>query len=327
LELRFTFRIRRGPNDIYLNECQEWVNSIQIHGAGKVFADPNLWKTSWSKGIYVFDPTIDTQIASDFQIPPKNYHEPSPETITTNNNKHQNDSTDCASILSITAKSFTLLLTPTLFTSLSTHTQSQIQTYLWCPTQSLFVDYSLKTRSRTTYESATSLWALWSQIATPTQASLMVPRALKLFEVSGGLVSTTAESRGPLGPNRPPKQWDYPFGWAPHQILAWKGLHSYGFEKECQRLVYKWLHMMLTSFVDYNGVVPEKFDVVRASHLMEGVEYGNVGTDFRYVVREGFGWMNASFQVSKKKKSGKTGLRMCEETTWNERQHSNTSFY
>jgi alpha,alpha-trehalase len=27
------------------------------------------------------------------------------------------------------------------------------------------------------------------------------------------------------------------------------------------------------------------------------VEYGNVGVDFKYVPREGFGWMNASFQI------------------------------
>ncbi|MFC1485644.1 trehalase family glycosidase [Candidatus Latescibacterota bacterium] len=26
-------------------------------------------------------------------------------------------------------------------------------------------------------------------------------------------------------------------------------------------------------------------------------EYGNVGTDFSYITREGFGWMNASYQV------------------------------
>ena len=27
------------------------------------------------------------------------------------------------------------------------------------------------------------------------------------------------------------------------------------------------------------------------------VEYGNVGTKFSYITREGFGWMNASYQV------------------------------
>jgi alpha,alpha-trehalase len=50
------------------------------------------------------------------------------------------------------------------------------------------------------------------------------------------------------------------------------------------------------SFVDFNGVVPEKFDVVSLTHKVE-VEYGNVGVDFKFVPREGFGWMNASYQV------------------------------
>jgi alpha,alpha-trehalase len=27
------------------------------------------------------------------------------------------------------------------------------------------------------------------------------------------------------------------------------------------------------------------------------VEYGNVGTKFAYIATEGFGWMNASFEV------------------------------
>ena len=48
--------------------------------------------------------------------------------------------------------------------------------------------------------------------------------------------------------------------------------------------------------MDFNGVVPEKFDVVNLSHQVQ-VEYGNVGVDFKFVPREGFGWMNASFEV------------------------------
>lgn len=50
------------------------------------------------------------------------------------------------------------------------------------------------------------------------------------------------------------------------------------------------------SFVDFNGVVPEKFDVVALTHQVK-VEYGNVGTTFKYIPKEGFGWMNASFQI------------------------------
>lgn len=57
-----------------------------------------------------------------------------------------------------------------------------------------------------------------------------------------------------------------------------------------------WCFRITKGFVDFNGVVPEKFDVVGLSHKVE-VEYGNVGTDFKCVPREGFGWMNASFQV------------------------------
>lgn len=50
------------------------------------------------------------------------------------------------------------------------------------------------------------------------------------------------------------------------------------------------------SFVDFNGVVPEKFDIVNMTHKVQ-VEYGNVGVDFKFIPREGFGWMNASYQV------------------------------
>jgi alpha,alpha-trehalase len=42
--------------------------------------------------------------------------------------------------------------------------------------------------------------------------------------------------------------------------------------------------------------VPEKYDVVSLTHKVQ-VEYGNVGVDFKYVPREGFGWMNASYQI------------------------------
>jgi hypothetical protein len=51
---------------------------------------------------------------------------------------------------------------------------------------------------------------------------------------------------------------------------------------------------MTTAFVDFNGVVPEKFDAVKLSHLVDA-EYGNQGIDFKMVPREGFGWMNGAF--------------------------------
>ena len=67
--------------------------------------------------------------------------------------------------------------------------------------------------------------------------------------------------------------------------------------EDAERLAYRWLYMITRSFVDYNGTVPEKYDVVLRTHKFQ-VEYGNVGTDFAYITREGFGWMNASYQVA-----------------------------
>jgi hypothetical protein len=78
--------------------------------------------------------------------------------------------------------------------------------------------------------------------------------------------------------------------------MAWYGLQKYDFANEARRLAYRWLYTISKSFVDFNGVVPEKFDIVSMTHKVQ-VEYGNVGVDFKFVPREGFGWMNASFQV------------------------------
>ena len=79
-------------------------------------------------------------------------------------------------------------------------------------------------------------------------------------------------------------------------MLIWQGLLNYGFTEDAQRLIYRWLYTITRNAVDYNGTIPEKFDVVKRSHQVFA-EYGNVGTEFEYITREGFGWMNASYQV------------------------------
>jgi alpha,alpha-trehalase len=45
--------------------------------------------------------------------------------------------------------------------------------------------------------------------------------------------------------------------------------------------------------VEYNGTIPEKFNLETSSHKVFA-EYGNVGTEFDYISKEGFGWVNAS---------------------------------
>lgn len=79
-------------------------------------------------------------------------------------------------------------------------------------------------------------------------------------------------------------------------MLIWEGMRNYGFDDIAQRLAYRWLYTITRNAVDYNGTIPEKLDVVKRSHQVFA-EYGNVGTKFSYITREGFGWMNASYQV------------------------------
>ncbi|KAF2623872.1 glycoside hydrolase family 37 protein [Macroventuria anomochaeta] len=174
--------------------------------------------------------------------------------------------------------------------------RQRVDQYLWDEKAGMYFDYNTKKKERTNYESATTFWPMWSGLATPRQAQALVDKALPLFEVFGGLVSGTEKSRGEIGIDRPNRQWDYPFGWAPQQILAWVGLQRYGFDEEAQRLAYRWLYMVSKAFVDFNGVVVEKYDVTRQidPHRVEA-EYGNQGSDFKGVPREGFGWVNASY--------------------------------
>ncbi|WFD36694.1 alpha,alpha-trehalase [Malassezia cuniculi] len=174
--------------------------------------------------------------------------------------------------------------------------RSQVDRYCWNEGMGLYYDYDTRLHEQSLYETATSFWALWAGMASQHQAETMVRKSLHKFEVTGGIVPGTEESRGPISLARPNRQWDYPFAWPPHQIPTWYGLKRYGFESDAQRLAYRWLYLMTTAFVDFNGVVPEKFDAVKLSHLVNA-EYGNQGTDYAYVPREGFGWMNASFQV------------------------------
>jgi alpha,alpha-trehalase len=167
--------------------------------------------------------------------------------------------------------------------------KTRMDTYCWDPDRGMYFDYNTAKKERTTYESATTLWAMWAGLTSPQQAAEMVHRALPRFEAYGGLVSGTEESRGAVGINRPNRQWDFPYGWAPQQMLAWAGLLRFGYQEEAERLAYKWLYMITKAFVDFNGVVVEKYDVTRPidPHRVDA-EYGNQGVDFKGAPREGY---------------------------------------
>ncbi|ORX48489.1 trehalase-domain-containing protein [Hesseltinella vesiculosa] len=174
--------------------------------------------------------------------------------------------------------------------------KDRMDRYMWNNEAGLFYDYDTIKEEQSTYDSVTTFWTMWAKSCSPDQADAMIKAGLPKFEQQGGLVCGTEASRGEITLDRPNRQWDFPFGWAPHQIMAWRGFQQYDHEDHARRLAYRWLYTITKSFVDFNGVVPEKYDVVSLSHQVQ-VEYGNVGVDFKYVPREGFGWMNSSFQI------------------------------
>ena len=175
-----------------------------------------------------------------------------------------------------------------------------VDSILWNEQRGMYFDYDFVQKRQTGYESATTFYPLWAGLASPHQAESIVRNALPLLETAGGISGSSEDSRGPLNANRKARQWDYPNGWAPHQMLVWAGLLKYGYGAIGRRLAYRWLYALTLNAVNYNGTITEKLDVVRRSHDVFA-EYGNVGTAFAYITREGFGWSNASYQV---------GLRM-----------------
>lgn len=120
--------------------------------------------------------------------------------------------------------------------------RERIDKYLWNEEKCLYFDYDTVLEEQSTYESVTAFWAMWAKCASMEQAEKMTKHSLQKFEELGGLVSGTEESRGVISLDRPNRQWDFPFGWAPHQIMAWKGFENYNMPDIARRLAYRWLY-------------------------------------------------------------------------------------
>ena len=173
--------------------------------------------------------------------------------------------------------------------------KKRMNQYLWDEEENAFYDYNFVTRKKQKMVAATNFFPLWAKICSPEQAEKMVAQLFAGLVQKGGVAGTQNLTKETLF-NAPARQWDYPNGWAPHQMLTWQGLLNYGYQDEAQELIYRWLWLITKNAVDYNGVIPEKYDVVKCTHKVFA-EYGNVGTEFDYITPSGFGWMNASYQL------------------------------
>jgi alpha,alpha-trehalase len=152
-----------------------------------------------------------------------------------------------------------------------------IDTYLWDPRAGAYFDYDFVAGKRSTYFYATTVCPLWAGVASSDQAR-SVARKLKTLEKPGGLVMSLHHTG---------VQWDYPFGWAPLQLLATEGLRRYGFNADADRLSENWLRMIADNF-RREHTLREKYNVVaRTSDVKVDVGYST------NVI--GFGWTNGVF--------------------------------
>jgi alpha,alpha-trehalase len=165
----------------------------------------------------------------------------------------------------------------------------------WSEEAGMYFDYDFVNEKQFPFEAATTFFPLWAGLCDDNQAKKLVEIALPQFFKLGGITGSTKESLIGFDENAPLRQWDYPFGWAPHQMLLWEGLLNYNYKEKAKEMVYRWLWLITKNAVEYNGTIPEKFDLETSSHKVFA-EYGNVGTEFDYIAKEGFGWVNASYQ-------------------------------
>jgi alpha,alpha-trehalase len=155
--------------------------------------------------------------------------------------------------------------------------KERIQTYLWDAKRGLYFDYDFEKQLQSSYEYVTTFLPMWTGIATPEQAQAIM-KNLAVFEKPGGLVMSPQESGG---------QWDYPYAWAPNQLLADEGIRRYGFKDDADRVSYEFLATVAENF-RRDGTIREKYNAVtRSSETQVTAGY--------HMNIVGFGWTNGVF--------------------------------
>lgn len=153
----------------------------------------------------------------------------------------------------------------------------EINQYFWNAQRGLYFDYDFKTRKQSDYIYATTFYPLWAGAASRVQAQGVI-RNLRLLDEPGGIVMSRETTEG---------QWDYPYGWAPIQLIAVEGLRRYGDDGDANRISANFLSMIVENFARDHAIY-EKYNVVTRSsetHVRVGYTRNQIG----------FGWTNGVF--------------------------------
>lgn len=178
-----------------------------------------------------------------------------------------------------------------------------IRTFLWDEKKELFFDYNVEKKRRSNYLAATTFYPLWAYdpnepdlaLLSKEEALNFAKKALAALEAKGGIFASSENSLKLFGTRGENRLWDYPHGFAPHQMILWQGLINYNQDENLQRLLYKWLHLLTRTAMEQGGAFPKAYNLAD-SNLSLAPPLKNIGVDFQYVPRQGFIWTNASYQ-------------------------------
>lgn len=149
--------------------------------------------------------------------------------------------------------------------------------YLWNAEDGMYRDYDFVAGKPSPYPYVTTYYPLWAGAASPKQAEAVRDK-LGVFERKGGLSMD----------DRPMSvQWGDPFGWAPTNWLAVKGLEDYGFHDDARRIAAKFAGTVDRGFAD-DGTIREKYNMA----------LGNADVKVSAGYSEnvvGFGWTNGVY--------------------------------
>jgi len=152
-----------------------------------------------------------------------------------------------------------------------------INKYLWHADQGRYMDYDFVAGKASTDPYLTMSYPLWAGAASKQQAAELV-KQLKLFEHKGGLAMSTRDTGA---------QWDAPFGWAPTNWIAVKGLQDYGFRADARRVSCEFTGTVDRSLAK-DGTIREKYNMVLGNadvKITAGYKTNVIG----------FGWTNGVY--------------------------------
>ena len=160
------------------------------------------------------------------------------------------------------------------------HRKMQLNSVHWDETDGIYYDFDFQSGKRKHVKSLAAFFPLLYGVALDEQQD-RVTSSLPAFEHSFGL-ATCDEAYGYSD-----RQWNFPVGWPPLHLLAFRALLRSGKEEAAVRVASKWLTLNLDVWIKTRRFF-EKYDVVAGTH--------EVLTD-RYRNQEGFGWTNAVFHL------------------------------